>query len=197
MENTNRDGHKLLFKGEEYRLDQILSLAKSGPPIEVKLEELNLLGVKKIANAREEAPYVAVHQPALQEYREGQVVFFKQEGKYTVLFGHDKLALAIDAGQTVFKGKLLSGPVLKRARIEKPISAAELAEQLRAGAETFNTPRFTERRPTTSYSQDRYKTQTSDRPAAPPKRGMTRPNTDPRNQSIQRGHYTGGLHKKS
>lgn len=151
MENTNREGHKLLFKDEEFRLDQVLSLAKSGPPIEVKLAELNMLGVKKLANAREEQPYVARHEPPLQEYREGMAVFFKQEGRFTVLFGHDKLALAIDAGHTVFKGKLISGPQLKKARIEKPISREELIEKLKASAPVepqFNSPRITqERRP--------------------------------------------------
>lgn len=159
MENTTRAGHKLLFKGEEYRLDQLLSLAKSGPPIEVTLEQLNMLGVKKPALEAEELPYVARHEPSLQEYREHLVVFFKQEGKFTVLFGHDKLSVAIDAGNKVFRGKLISGPQIKKARIEKPINVAEAIKEKVQETSSFNASRV---------SQDR-------RPPQGERRGLTNP----------------------
>jgi hypothetical protein len=147
MENTNRAGHKLLFKGEEYRLDQILSLAKSGPPIEVKLEELNQLGIQKIASEPEEQPYVARHCPPLQEYQEHPPVFFKQEGKFTVLLGHEQVRKAcLKSGAIVVKGKLISGPQLKKARIEKPINVAEVVKEKVQETTSFNAPRITQDR---------------------------------------------------
>jgi hypothetical protein len=142
METTNRDGHKLLFKGEEYRLAQLLSLAKNAPRLEVKLDELNLLGITKLAMAREEQPYVAVHVPILPEYQEHEVVFYKQEGKYTVLFGHEKVRLAYNEGKLFFKGRLISGPVLKKTRIYTVDLAAAIEEKVQEPTPVFNAPRF-------------------------------------------------------
>lgn len=150
MENINRDGHKLLFKGEEFRLGQLFAQVKTAPPIEVKLEELNVVGLNKLAVDAEEAErLIATHVPLLPEYVEQFVLFYKQEGKYTVLLGHIKVRQALEAGNIAFRGKIISGPVLKKCRIEKfvpeaPVVIAEPVVETR-----FNAPRITDRRDST------------------------------------------------
>lgn len=149
MENINRDGHKLLFKGEEFRLGQLLAQVRTAPPIEVKLDELNLVGLNKLATDDEEAKrLIAKHVPVLPEYVEQFVLFYKQEGKFTVLLGHIKVRQALEAGNIVLRGKLISGPVLKKCRIEKPEPVA-IAAPTPAPNPQFNAPRFTQdtRRP--------------------------------------------------
>jgi hypothetical protein len=193
MENINRDDHRLLFKGEEFRLAQLLGLSRTAPPIVVKIEDLNLLGIIKDANAVEEQPYVARHVPVLDEYQNGDLVFYKQEGKMTVLFGHEKARLAYNRGEKLLKGRFISSPLLKKTRIEKPIAAEQIVEKIEAAAPAqFNAPRFT---------QDRRVNHHTERQEAP-RRGLSdaarRTNAgDPRNQNIKRGNYTGGLYKKS
>lgn len=144
MENINRDGHVLLFKGEEFDMDQVLGQAKSGPPIEVKLAELNLVGLNKLAADEEEAKrLIARHHPLRAEYVEQGIVFFKQEGKFTVLLGHIKIRQALEEGKQFFKGRLISGPALKKTKIEKPVAYTAPAP---TPAPQSNTPRFDERR---------------------------------------------------
>ena len=144
MENINRDGHVLLFKGEEFDMDQVLGQAKSGPPIEVKLAELNLVGLNKLAADEEEAKrLIARHHPVRAEYVEQGIVFFKQEGKFTVLLGHIRIRQALEEGKLTFKGRLISGPALKKTKIEKPVAYTPPAP---APTPQSNAPRFDERR---------------------------------------------------
>jgi hypothetical protein len=148
MENINREGHKLLFKGEEFHLAKLLGLSRTAPAIEVKLEDLNLLGIIKVANEAEELPYVARHVPVLDEYQTCDLVFYKQEGKMTVLFGHEKARQAYNRGDKILKGRFISSPVLKRTRIEKPIDVAAVVKEKVQETTSFNAPRITQdRRP--------------------------------------------------
>ncbi len=171
----NRDAHKLQFKGEEFRLGQLLSLAKAAPPIEVKLDDLNLLGITKQAMAKEEQRYIAVHEPALPEYTNQDVIFFKQEGKFTVLFGHNKVGAAINDGKSIFKGRLISGPLLKRTRIDPPFDRDELIKKLQEPTPTFNAPRLAQdpRRSAQSYPRRGISNDSSAR-TTPPSAGERR-----------------------
>jgi hypothetical protein len=154
----NRDGHKLLFKGEEYRLGQLHAQVKTAPPIEVKLDDLNLVGLTKLAADQQDPAHaeltVAKHEPVLPEYVEQFVVFYKQEGKFTVLLGHIKVRQALEAGNTVIKGKLISGPVLKKCRIEKE-AAPVIEVPPAAPAPQFNAPRVVDRRNPSTTDSDR------------------------------------------
>jgi hypothetical protein len=155
MEKINRDGHVLLFKGEEFDMDQVLGQAKSGPPIEVKLDELNLVGLNKLAADEEEAKrLIARHHPVRPEYVEQGIVFYKQEGKYTVLLGHIKIRQALEEGKRSFKGRLISGPALKKTKIEKPVAYTPPAPQP-APTPQFNAPRFDDRRRPSTTGTDR------------------------------------------
>jgi hypothetical protein len=172
MENINRDGHKLLFKGEEFRMGQLLAQVNTAPPIEVKLDELNLVGLNKLATDDEEAKrLIAKHVPVLPEYLEQFVLFYKQEGKFTVLLGHIKVREALEAGSTVLRGKLISGPGLKKCRIDKPEPVAIVAPPP-APTPQFSAPRFDDRRRSSTTNTDRRDTA--------PRRGLenSRPYSD-------------------
>jgi hypothetical protein len=171
MENINRDGHKLLFKGEEYDLGKLISQAKTGHLIEVKIEELTTLGVLVAATEPAHWNYVSRFNPELAAYTREFIAFYPQEGKMTVLFGRDKLKELIASGAKTFKGRLVPQMMLKKSRIDKPEPVAIVAPAP-APTPQFNAPRFDDRRRSSTTNTDRRDTA--------PRRGLenSRPYSD-------------------
>lgn len=100
----------LTFNGHDYRIPTLAS--NLGPMIEVKPEELNSFDA-------------AVFPEGVVSYQEDKigidplfVVFYKQHGRYTVLMGRGHPQFKPELGAESFRGRLISSPSLKKARIE-------------------------------------------------------------------------------
>lgn len=133
----NNTSALLLFKDAKYRVSAILGLLKQAPVIEVKPEDINPIVVFTAENER----FATRFQPDTADFKIGEIVFFKQEGKYTVLMGQTKAQRAVQDGQVV-KGRLVTSVGLKKALIghsPNPVAARPLDEHPTAMQRAFAT----------------------------------------------------------
>lgn len=96
----------LTFHGHDYHVAKVITRAGDAPRVEFKLDELDLIGAHPVRLSKDMAPY------------RGTPLFYKFEGKYVVLLGSEVVREKIEAGQQTIAGRLISGPSLKRARVE-------------------------------------------------------------------------------
>jgi hypothetical protein len=155
---TIMDNIILTFKDQQYPLAKVLGKGKSGPPVEVKLADLN------ISN---EAVFdlIKLSQESA-EYDNGPVIFYKHEGQY-ILFGGKQKALAqIAKGATTVKGTLLTSFALKGIRIEKPMAESAKIEAIAALTSKFSSTHSNrvETKPRTYGSKPSYPRTTSGQP---------------------------------
>lgn len=97
----------LILHDHEYNLERLLDLAGTGPVITVDAKDLDM--TVTTADLRLSAE--------VEGYDNAEIIFFKYHGKFIPLRGKGRIAAA--AGQTTFKGRLISTPALKKARIEQ------------------------------------------------------------------------------
>lgn len=95
----------LTFNGQKHEYDKLLKLAANGPSITVASCDVVLDVDDLIA-------------PAVQNTK--AVVFYHREGKYVVLVGRDLVKQMLDGGSSI-KGQLISGPALKKARVNRTV----------------------------------------------------------------------------
>jgi hypothetical protein len=113
MNMENRDEIRLQFKGEEYLVKTLIGLMRQAPVIEVKPEDLNPID----PTGADSQNFGVCYAPAAPELQYGEIAFFKQEGKYTVLLGKGSVQKAFEQGAATVKGRLISSPGLKKIRI--------------------------------------------------------------------------------
>lgn len=99
------EGKALLVNGDKkYQLDTVLLMAQQAPSFEITPEEL-------IVPSADENPY-KLENFDKSHYPQQRVLVLKQDGKYAVFYGEDKIPA---------KGKLrvtlISKPALKRAQV--------------------------------------------------------------------------------
>lgn len=99
----------MLFNSHRYSLERVLAGANNGPLIEVPFEQLNLeMPIKYF----EDDAMTAAADSLIDH---GGVIFYKYEGRFVLLAGS---ATVKTNGPATLAGRLISGPALKRARIE-------------------------------------------------------------------------------
>jgi hypothetical protein len=145
-----RDEIRLQFKGEEYLVKSLVGLMRQAPVIEVKPEDLNTLD----PTGADVQNFGVCYAPAAPELQYGEIAFFKQEGKYTVLLGKGSVQKAFEQGAATVKGRLISSPGLKKIRIStsSPIEVAVPSTQHIRSSEFYkrdngNRPYRSERSP--------------------------------------------------
>lgn len=126
MEDTASARVRLIAIREVHYLDLVERIAKSSPPVEVKVDQIS-------------TEKDVVLMPDTPDVHYGPIVFHQWEGKYILLMGREKALRAVADGAAVVKGKLVSRQALKRCRIDGDSSAA--VEEFR------NTPRIIDKRP--------------------------------------------------
>jgi hypothetical protein len=107
----NREDQRLCFRNEHFQVKQLIGLMRQAPVIEVKREDLNPCGPAA------EVIFRVSYAPAAPELHYGEVAFFKQEGKFTILLGQSTVQTALEQGAATIKGRLISSPGMKKARI--------------------------------------------------------------------------------
>lgn len=110
--------NRVLILGDyKYGFDDVVKLGASGPIINVDENDNN-----PSDESQENEDYrVMFDSDALaKEASEKYVLFYKQNGKYTVLLGNNKLDETKTGAKYkgVLTGKLISTPAIKKARIE-------------------------------------------------------------------------------
>jgi hypothetical protein len=155
MENTS--SAILHFKDSKYRLSAILGLVKQAPPIEVKPEDINPITVFTEANAI----YKVSVEPDMPETKIGEIVFYKQEGKFTVLLGQQSAIRAIQDGKGLIRGRLISGPVLKKTRIEEASPPVDIHAPIYESREERPAPSYNNERASRGYHSDSRRTPSS------------------------------------
>lgn len=107
--------HVLGFNGQQYKLAEVLRLAGLGPHITIQESDLN------------KEALAVVHTGNLDGRADSHpvAVFYKHEGKYLVLAGHAnyRKQLADPKYKGELKGRLISSPVLKKARLDNQAEA--------------------------------------------------------------------------
>lgn len=123
----------LLLNGVPHRLSAVLANARQAPVVSIAVTEINPL-----PHCGGPADSLVEHRPATPEATEREIVFFKQQGGYTVLLGRKKFdemltkpvteAQAKAKAQTsmVIQGRLLSTPMLKKCRLDNEQEAQSL-----------------------------------------------------------------------
>jgi hypothetical protein len=141
----------LILNGVPHFLDAVLRSVGASPTVEVDPSTINL---SEGPNVNPE--HVVVLRPAVTDYDDKQIVFFKQHGGFTVLLGKDKVAHYKAAGAKIIKGKLLSTPVLKKSRVPE-VPQQEFRQQpepfYRDSQEVTNRPRLRDNSSYASNSQ--------------------------------------------
>jgi hypothetical protein len=116
MDTVNVTAHAapvFIFRAQEYRLDALKAQLPCAPLIEVSAADLNPPGVG-------EGPFQVQFSSSATKGPGEEVTFFKQEGKFTVLLGHLYVQRLLADGASHIRGRIISGPALKRARIDAP-----------------------------------------------------------------------------
>jgi len=86
----------------EYNQDAVVAVAASGPTVEIDASDLDMENFPILSKS------VEVKLP----------VFYKYNGKFIVLLGQELVVNALMAKKTKVKGKLVSSPMLKKAKVE-------------------------------------------------------------------------------
>lgn len=108
------DQQILTFNGHDYHVNRVTARAADGPRVEFKIDDLDLIGAHPV----QVRLFGLAPDSSKNFVYEGVPVFYKFEGKYVVLLGSEVVRQKIEAGQQVIAGRLISGPSLKRARVE-------------------------------------------------------------------------------
>ena len=87
----------------QYDLNAVIAVAATGPTVEIDAAELDMEN------------YPTLSRPVQTKLP----VFFKYNGKFIVLLGQELVVAALMANKAKIKGKLVSTPMLKKARIEE------------------------------------------------------------------------------
>lgn len=134
----NDDKAIMVLAGAQYHTDAVVAASKTGPVITVKRSELNVSSGPNV-NPDHVIKYIG-HTPSVAA---SGVVFFKQHGKYTVLFGISK----IPADGDTITGKLLSTPMLKKAKVELPAAPTRISNPVLPAnlGSSFNRPQREQR----------------------------------------------------
>lgn len=114
----------LLLNGVPHRLSAVLANARLAPMISVKIEDIHAL-----PHCGGPADSLIEHRPETPEATEREIVFFKQNGGFTILLGRKKFeesvkpvdeatAKKLRARPGEVRGRLLSTPALKKCRLE-------------------------------------------------------------------------------
>lgn len=109
MEMQTNSSVRLTAVGIAHHLHQVLVQAKQSPILSVNASE--------ILDPREE-DFAAKIEPDQPELNAGEIAFYKFGGKYIVILGHEKARRALESGEGVLRGKLISKQALKRCRID-------------------------------------------------------------------------------
>lgn len=117
----------LTLAGHEYDVELLKRVSGTAPKIEVNLSDIN-------DGSNPE------HKPKLSDpFEIDDVIFYKQHGKMTVLLGD----VEKNTKDGKVKGKLLSGPVIKKARLDSPAFFQQPTVATPRYSEEFNNrPRF-------------------------------------------------------
>ena len=148
----------LTFKDQQYPLAKVAAKGKSGPPVEVKLAELN---------TSNEAVFDLIKlSKESAEYDNGPIFFLKHEGQYILFGGKQKALTQIAQGATVVKGTLLTSFALKGFRIEKPMAESARVEAVAALNDKFSSAHSNrvEQKPRNYGTQSSYPRKASGQP---------------------------------
>ena len=102
----------IVISGHRYKLDKVLAIGATGPAIDVLDADLN-------GDILE--PYKAVLIAKFTFIDNGPVIFYKQNGKYTIILGKDtaRKQVANPKFNGAINGHLISSVAIKKARIEE------------------------------------------------------------------------------
>lgn len=127
-----------LGNAAKYRLDAAIGQGKAGPQITVTREELN--------TGDQPEHSITVSNTDIDIDQE-EVVFYKQHGKWTILFGRAKAHAQLEKHQKV-TGRILSSPALKKAKLVEEAEVPDVPATPPQYNEGFaNRPRFQDRKP--------------------------------------------------
>lgn len=102
----------LRLGSNQYHLEKVITLGGAGPIINVSEAALN---------DDSNIDYVAIHLPVNPACDNGTIVFFKQNGKYTILCGKATARKFMDSPKYTggLQGHLISTVVLKRTKVSE------------------------------------------------------------------------------
>lgn len=135
----------LLFNAHAHYLDALLAQTRTAPSIGVEREKVDL----DISNLF----YIGI-QPASATPSNSEVVFVKYDGRFVVLLGQDKVRAALEQSQATIRGRLLSSPALKKARV--PEEVIEVPVPKTYTEEFANRPRWSDNRTTPTERRGSY-----------------------------------------
>lgn len=109
----------LLFNGNKHRVSNIMNGMRSCPVINIPVTDLTTTDISDEENPKRivKTGDAFRFEPTSKEVDEMfKVVVYKLNGDMIVLFGKDKVAKAIEAGQSMISAILLSTMAMKHAR---------------------------------------------------------------------------------
>lgn len=110
---------QLTLHGNVYDLNAVLRLAPTGPLVECQITDFNTNVNPDHVVTYQSAQPGKMYEAAKSNSSLPCIVIYKQDGKYTILHGHELLAEQQKAkGFKAYKCRLLSHPMLKKARID-------------------------------------------------------------------------------
>lgn len=104
-------------------LDLVQQIGSQAANVSIKLEDIH-----PVTDPDFQCPMV----PAQPEAEHREILFYKREGKYLILLGRETLKRLTDSGTFNIKGRLISGPMLKRTRCEVVNAIPASVEPVRA-----------------------------------------------------------------
>ncbi|WP_144106706.1 hypothetical protein [Paraburkholderia sp. BCC1886] len=129
------DNRQLLFKGEKYPVGKLLGLMAQAPLIDVPRDDINVADPILYKDFCVELENCDSDEHRALQY--GDIAFFKQEGKFTVLLGRQKALDAQSEGLLMLRGRLISTPALKKIRVDdRPIITASNETERRYPAQS-------------------------------------------------------------
>jgi hypothetical protein len=141
---SEKDNTLLTLNEIQYRLALVLQNARSGPEIVVNPGDLN--------DQSQKEHQVKMSQP-VPSLDDGPVIFFKQNGKYTVLTGKNKVECLGIKTKAPIKGRLISSVSIKNAKVvlvlattEHQPSSIDVRAKSSYGSEFANRPKFEDER---------------------------------------------------
>ena len=134
----NEKGKLLVFQEKKYDLTKLLAVVGDAPHVEIKYGDINM----------EPGPDTSVVLSNLDTTDAPKVVtFFKWEGKFVILTGHAQAIAQLPEPKKItndclIKGRLLSTPALKKARIVEYVGPPPTPNPIPAQPDFGNRPRW-------------------------------------------------------
>lgn len=128
----------LIFNGVKHHVHLVQSVGGSGPNVGIAAVDIDM---------KTQATFEPHDDATITG--DGPILFYKWEGKYVVLLGRSRVENALADKQATIKGRLISTPGLKKARIvtAAPASDPAPASNTPVYENSFaNRPRFTDER---------------------------------------------------